>query len=157
MIINDYKQFLLLIKNNKFYKIIGLDVGSKTIGIAIYNSVTALAIPSSTIKRSSMERDMKLLTDIISSNKIIGAVIGLPIEMNGNLGKGAEFAKQFAVDLDLAINDLNITFYDERLTSALANKLLKEAKVSRRIRNKVDNEVAASIILDDLMKQLNHV
>lgn len=151
--------FLKQLKTQENYKVMGMDVGTKTIGLAFFNSVAHVAVPYMTIRRKNNDIDIKTLHDIISKHALSGIVIGLALDLKGLEGKSALVARTLANDLIENIDNSNaiITFHDERFTTAMANTILKETGISRKKRNEVDNEVAASIILESLMNKINFI
>jgi len=124
----------------------GLDIGSRTIGVAISDELAVAAQGLRIIKRKSMEEDLKEIKTIISDYEIEKVVVGLPKNMDGTLGKGAEAVFQWIQAFRESI-DLAVVTWDERLTTVQATKILLEADLSRRKRKKVIDKVAAVLIL----------
>ena len=121
-------------------RIIGLDVGEKTIGIAVSDELGFTAQGIEVIRRTNMKADIQRLVELINEYSIEKMVIGLPKNMNGTLGPRAEMVKKFADDVRKKV-DLPIIYWDERLTTVSAEKTLIEADVSRKKRKKVAKKV----------------
>jgi putative Holliday junction resolvase len=137
----------------------GLDVGDKTIGVAVSDALGLTAQPRQTIRRVSIKEDIDRLVDLILENNIITIVVGLPLNMNGTLGPQGEKTQSFAQKLEkkLKYSDriegktINIVFWDERLTTSAAQRALIEVDVSRAGRRQVVDTVAAVFILQNYM------
>ena len=128
-------------------RLLGLDVGAKTIGLAISDSKFKVATGFSTIRRTKFKRDAEKLIEIIQDRCIGGLVIGLPISMDGHEGPACQSVRQFGTNIMNEIN-INITFWDERLsTSAVQRFLINEADVTRKKRAQVIDKLAATYIL----------
>ena len=140
-------------------KIMGMDVGDRTIGIAISDGLGITAQPKETIRRVSLKEDIDRLVELILENNVVRIVIGLPLNMNGTLGPQGEKTKAFAQKLDkkLKYSDrmvgktIDIVFWDERLTTSAAQRALIEADVRREGRRQVVDTVAAVFILQNYM------
>ena len=136
-------------------RLLGLDVGRKTIGLAVSDSDMKIATTVGTIRRSKFTKDVKNLDAIITERQVNGLVLGLPISMDGNEGPACQSVRQFAVNLD-NILEIGITFWDERLsTSAMERLLTKEADLSRNRRSKIIDEMAAAYILQGALDSLS--
>jgi putative Holliday junction resolvase len=131
----------------------GLDVGSKTIGVAISDELGITAQGLKTIKRKAMEDDLRELDAIISQFKIEKIVVGLPKNMDGSLGKQAEFVLGWIEDLKNKIQ-LPVETWDERLSTVEATKTLLKADLSRKKRKEVIDKVAAVLILQGYLQQI---
>jgi putative Holliday junction resolvase len=131
----------------------GLDVGSKTIGVAISDELGITAQGFKTIKRKAMEDDLRELDAIISQFKIEKIVVGLPKNMDGSLGKQAEFVLGWIEDLKNKIQ-LPVETWDERLSTVEATKTLLKADLSRKKRKGVIDKVAAVLILQGYLQQI---
>ncbi|MCJ7705401.1 MAG: Holliday junction resolvase RuvX [Desulfobacterales bacterium] len=134
-------------------RIMGLDVGSKTIGVAISDELGITAQGLKTIKRKAMEDDLRELDAIISQFKIEKIVVGLPKNMDGSLGKQAEFVLGWIEDLKNKIQ-LPVETWDERLSTVEATKTLLKADLSRKKRKEVIDKVAAVLILQGYLQQI---
>ena len=136
-------------------RLLGLDVGSKTIGLAVSDSNMKIATTVGTIRRNKFTKDVKNLDAIITERQINGLVLGLPISMDGKEGPACQSVRQFAVNLD-NILEIGITFWDERLsTSAVERVLTKEADLSRNRRSKIIDKMAAAYILQGALDSLS--
>jgi putative Holliday junction resolvase len=132
--------------DKKSMRILGLDIGSHTIGTAVSDELGMTAQGFKTIRRKSMEEDLTEVKAIISKFEIEKIVVGLPRSMDGTLGKGTEMVFQWIEAFKKRIN-LPVVTWDERLTTVEASKILLEADLSRRKRKKVIDKVAAVLIL----------
>ena len=136
-------------------RLLGLDVGRKTIGLAVSDSDMKIATTVGTIRRSKFTKDVKNLDAIITERQVNGLVLGLPISMDGNEGPACQSVRQFAVNLD-NILEIGITFWDERLsTSAVERLLIKEANLSRNRRSEIIDKMAAAYILQGALDSLS--
>lgn len=131
----------------------GLDVGSKTIGVAISDELGITAQGFKTIKRKAMEDDFRELDAIISQFQIEKIVVGLPKNMDGSLGKQAEFVLGWIEDLKNKIQ-LPVETWDERLSTVEATKTLLKADLSRKKRKGVIDKLAAVLILQGYLQQI---
>jgi putative Holliday junction resolvase len=144
--------------NKTLMRTMGLDVGTHTIGIAISDELGITAQGLKTLRRKSMEDDLKEIAAIIHQFEIDKIVVGLPKNMNGTLGKQAEFVLQWVEDLIDKIH-VPVETWDERLSTVGASKVLLEADLSRRKRKKVIDKLAAVLILQgylDQSRRTNH-
>ncbi|MBC5637629.1 Holliday junction resolvase RuvX [Ornithinibacillus sp. BX22] len=135
-------------------KIMGLDVGSKTIGVAISDELGWTAQGLTTIKWDENDihsADSQLKT-IIDEHNISKVVIGLPKNMNGTIGERGEASQRFAAYIEEKYN-LQTILWDERLTTMAAERVLLEADVSRKKRKKVIDKMAAMMILQGYLDQ----
>ena len=136
-------------------RLLGLDVGRKTIGLAVSDSDMKIATTVGTIRRSKFTKDVKNLDAIITERQVSGLVLGLPINMDGNEGPACQSVRQFAVNLDNVL-EIGITFWDERLsTSAMERLLTKEADLSRNRRSEIIDKMAAAYILQGALDSLS--
>jgi putative Holliday junction resolvase len=124
-----------------------LDVGSKTVGLALSNSALTLASPLDTIRRSKFTADAAHLAELIARHNVGGLVIGLPVEMDGKEGPACQSVRPFAANL-LESMDIAIAFWDERLSTAAVERfLVDQADMTRRRRAQVVDKMAAAYIL----------
>ena len=132
---------------------LGLDLGTKTLGLAISDKSNMIASPYRVLHWDGENYDMLFndLDSIISENGITDLVLGLPKNMNNTLGFAAERSLNFKEALTERY-DLNITMVDERLSTVEATNYLLDADVSRKKRKKIVDGIAASIILDTYLK-----
>lgn len=128
-------------------RLLGLDVGAKTIGLALSDPGLMIATPLETIRRSKFARDAARLVALIGEYGVGGLVIGLPVNMDGREGPRCQSVRQFARNL-LDHVDLPTAFWDERLsTAAVERVLIGEADLSRKRRAEVIDKAAAAWIL----------
>ena len=133
--------------------LIGLDLGTKTIGVAVSDTILSVATPIKTIKRKKFSIDADQLLEIISTKNCCGVVIGLPKNMDGSEGPRAQSTRAFARNFS-AKTQLPITFWDERLSTVAAEKALLEADTTRKRRAEVIDHVAAAYILQGFLDRL---
>lgn len=127
-------------------RIMGLDVGDKTIGIAVSDALGLTAQGVDVIRRTHMDRDFSLLQETAEVYEIEHIVIGLPKNMDGTIGPRAELCQAFAKETETRLG-LPVSLWDERLTTIAAEKTLLAADVSRKKRKQVIDKLAASLIL----------
>lgn len=125
----------------------GLDVGSQTIGVSVSDPFGWIAQGVETIRHTTREKDFKRLRELADSYQVEIFVIGMPLNMNGTKGMRAECTEDFAKELAAAFPNIPYTFWDERLTTVMAQKELIAADVSRKKRKKVIDKMAAVAIL----------
>ncbi|MBB94502.1 MAG: Holliday junction resolvase RuvX [Rhodobacteraceae bacterium] len=136
--------------------IVGLDLGDKTIGVAISDSLRGTATPMQTIKRKKFTLDAERLMELISARNAAGIVLGLPRNMDGTEGPRCQKTRAFARNLT-QITSLPITFWDERLSTVAAERALLEADASRKRRAEVIDHVAAAYILQGALDRLRNI
>jgi putative Holliday junction resolvase len=138
--------------NKDLMRIMGLDIGSHTIGVAISDELGLTAQGLKTLKRKSMEEDLKEIATMIHQFEIGRIVVGLPKKMDGTLGTQAEIVLNW---MKILIDKINIPVatWDERLSTVGASKVLLEADLSRRKRKKVIDKLAAVLILQGYLDQ----
>ncbi len=133
--------------------LIGLDLGEKTIGVAVSDSFLSVATPLETIRRKKFGLDAARLTEIIRDRRIGGLVLGLPRNMDGSEGPRCQSTRAFARNFDRLL-PLPITFWDERLSTVAAERALLEADTTRKRRAEVIDHVAAGYILQGALDRL---
>ena len=132
---------------NPGQRLLGLDIGSKTIGLALSDVTLMVASPAETIKRGKFAADAGRLSALIAEENVGGLVLGLPVQMDGAEGPRCQSVRQFADNL-LEHIDLPIAFWDERLsTAAVERVLIDEADMTRKRRAEVIDKMAAAYIL----------
>ena len=135
-------------------RLLGLDLGTKTIGLAIADESRTIASPLLTIARSRLDRDLQQLLAIAGERSVGGFVVGLPVGMDGKEGRRCQAVRQFARDL-LRRMDAPLAYWDERLsTAAVERVLIGEADLSRRRRSQVVDKAAACFILQGALDHL---
>ncbi len=136
--------------------LMGLDLGTETIGVAVSDSFQSVASPLETIKRKKFGLDADRLLGIVDGRSIAGIVLGLPLNMDGSEGPRCQSTRAFARNL-VGRTDLPITFWDERLSTVAAERALLEADTTRKRRGEVIDHVAASYILQGMLDRLAHL
>ncbi len=131
-------------------RLIGLDVGKKTVGLALSDGSLTIASPFDTIRRKTFAADVAQLRAVIESHGVGGLIIGLPINMNGTEGPRCQSVRQFQRNLEPSI-DLPMAFWDERLSTAAVTRTLLEADTSRARRAQVIDKMAAAYILQGVL------
>lgn len=136
----------------------GLDLGTKTIGLALSNPEQNLATPVSTIQRKKFTSDAVALLKIMAERKVVGLVMGLPLNMDGTEGPRAQATRAFVRNL-VRLPDypegLPLAFWDERLSTAAAERELIALDTKRAKRAKVIDEMAAMYILQGALDRLH--
>jgi putative Holliday junction resolvase len=136
-------------------KLMGLDLGTKTIGVAISDSLRMAASPIETIKRTKFTADAERLLTLIEKNNVTGIVMGLPLNMDGSEGPRAQSARAFVRNLKQKTN-LPIVFWDERMSTMAVTRTMLEADLSRAKRAEVVDKLAASYILQGALDRLRN-
>jgi len=136
--------------------LMGLDLGDKTIGLAVSDTFRSSASPLETIRRKKFTPDATAMLAVATERNIAGLVLGLPRNMDGTEGARCQSTRAFARSLT-RMTDLPITYWDERLSTVAAEKALLEADTTRKRRAEVIDHVAASYILQGLLDRLGHM
>jgi len=136
--------------------LMGLDLGTHTIGVAVSDGLRSVATPIETIKRKKFGVDAKALIALMEQRGIAGLVLGLPLNMDGSEGPRCQATRAFARNLDPLVT-CPIGFWDERLSTVAAERALLEADTSRRKRAEVIDHVAASFILQGALDRLAYM
>jgi len=152
VIVADPTELAAVLKKGE--RLLGLDLGEKTIGLALSDIMLTVATPLETMTRKKFTVDAEALIAHIKKHGVGGLVIGLPLNMNGTEGPSAQSARAFARNF-LAKHDLPILFWDERLSTAAVTRTLIEADVSRAKRKDVVDKMAASFILQGVLDFLS--
>jgi putative Holliday junction resolvase len=134
----------------------GLDLGDKTIGIAISDLRRQVATPLSTIRRVKFTVDAAELIRICTERRIVGLILGLPRNMDGSEGPRAQGTRAFARNL-AQLSPLPLAFWDERLSTVAAERALLEADTSRKRRSQVIDHVAAGYILQGALDRMSYM
>lgn len=154
MAVLELAEFANLIKQHD--RLLGIDLGTKTIGIAISDVMRMVASPVETLAKGKFSKDVVKIKTLIDREEVGGIVIGLPVEMDGTQGKRAQATKAFASNLSREI-DLPILLWDERLsTVAVERMLIGEADMTRKRRAEVVDRAAAAFILQGVLEALEH-
>ncbi len=130
--------------------ILGVDYGSKRIGLAVSDGLSITAQGLDTLERTDTEEDITVLADLVSRRGIEEIVVGNPLNLDGSEGQAAEEAGKFA-DLLRERCGVPVRLWDERLSTAQAERAMLDADVSRRIRKKSRDRMAAQLILQSFM------
>ncbi|HEY8014478.1 MAG TPA: Holliday junction resolvase RuvX [Dongiaceae bacterium] len=134
-------------------RLFGLDIGSKTIGIAVSDSALKVASPLTVLPRVKFAADMAKLKGLIAERSVGGLVLGLPIGLDGREGPRSQSVRQFAANL-LAVIDLPLAFWDERFSTLGAERPMKEAEMSHRRRGELIDKLAAAYILQGALDRI---
>ncbi len=135
-------------------RLMGLDVGTKTIGLALSDVMLQIATPLETIRRTKFAADAAALLALAQKHGVGGLVIGLPLNFDGSEGPRAQSTRAFARNL-AALTPLPIAFWDERLSTAAAERTLIEANTSRKRRAELIDKMAAAFILQGALDRLD--
>ncbi|MGI9369500.1 MAG: Holliday junction resolvase RuvX [Ruegeria sp.] len=136
--------------------LMGLDLGEKTIGVAVSDRTRGVASPLETVRRKKFTLDSARLLEIIGDREIGGILLGLPRNMDGSEGPRCQSTRAFARNLS-KLTDLPIGFWDERLSTVAAEKALLEADTTRKRRGQVIDHVAAGYILQGALDRLSYL
>lgn len=134
----------------------GLDLGTKTIGVAISDILRGVATPTETIKRKKFGIDAARLLEICEARQITGLVLGLPLNMDGSEGPRVQSTRAFARNLE-KLTPLPIGYWDERMSTMAAERALLEADTTRKRRSEVIDHVAAGYILQGMLDRFQHI
>jgi putative Holliday junction resolvase len=137
-------------------RLLGLDLGEKTIGIALSDTSLTVATPVKTLARGKFKTDSKLLLELMSEQGVGGLVVGLPLNMDASEGPSAQSARAFARNI-AAISEIPILLQDERLSTAAVTRTLIDADASRRRRAELVDKMAAAYILQTVLDRLRHL
>ena len=154
MILSDMPDFLAALPQGR--AICGLDLGDKTIGIAVSDLRRMVATPIHIIRRTKFTEDAAALLAILTERTIAGIILGLPLNMDGSEGPRVQSTRAFARNL-VKLTDLPITFWDERLSTVAAERALLEGDTSRKRRAEVIDQVAAGYILQGALDRLRFI
>lgn len=134
-------------------RLLGLDIGEKTIGLAISDERRVIATPMETIRRKKFSADARKLLEIAAAREVGGLVLGLPVNMDGSEGRRCQSVRQFAANLG-ELTDLPMAFWDERLSTMAVTRTLLEADASRAKRRQVIDKMAAGFILQGALDRM---
>lgn len=154
MILPDLGAFVAALPPNR--AIAGLDLGDKTIGVALSDLRRGVATPIEVIRREKFTLDAARLLALLTSRGACGIVLGLPLNMDGSEGPRVQSTRSFARNLE-KLTDMPITFWDERLSTVAAERALLEADTSRKRRKEVIDQVAAGYILQGALDRIAHM
>lgn len=131
---------------------LALDVGNKTIGVAVSDLMGWTAQGLEVIRRRALEKDLERLKEIIKEYEVEEIVVGLPKNMNGSIGPQAQIVMEFVTQLEMVVN-IPIVYWDERLSTMEAERALISADVSRKKRKEVIDKMAAVVILKGYLQR----
>lgn len=131
----------------------GLDLGTKTIGIAVSDPGRMIASPVETVARKKFTPDAARLLEVAASRRSVALVLGLPVNMDGTEGPRAQATRAFARNLS-GLTDLPILFWDERLSTAAVERMLISFDTSRKRRDEIVDKLAAAYILQGALDRL---
>jgi putative holliday junction resolvase len=134
-------------------RLMGLDVGTKTIGLALSDTRRIIATPLETIRRRRFREDMVRLFALIEAHGVGGLVIGIPLTLVGSDGPRTQSVRQFARNL-VALRDMPLAFWDERLSTAAVTREMIAADLTRKRRGEIVDRVAAAYILQGCLDYL---
>jgi putative Holliday junction resolvase len=134
-------------------RLLGLDVGTKTIGLALSDTLGTVASPYETIRRGKFVADAARIGAIIAKEGVGGFLLGLPVSLDGSEGPRAQGVRQFARNL-LEQVDLPLAFWDERLSTAAVTRLMIDADMTRKRRGELVDKMAAAYILQGALERL---
>jgi putative Holliday junction resolvase len=137
-------------------RLMGLDLGTKTIGLALSDVSRTVATPFDTISRTKFMKDISLLMEYIDEHRIYALVIGLPLNLDGSEGPRVQATRAFVRNLRRH-TDLPIVFWDERLSTVAVERTLLEADTSRKRRAEVIDKMAAAYILQGALDRLANI
>ncbi|MHA7888666.1 Holliday junction resolvase RuvX [Roseicyclus sp.] len=157
MICDDIESFAAAIPAGR--GLMGLDLGTKTIGVAVSDRLLSAATALETVKRVKFTADAARLAEIAAKREIGGVILGLPANMDGTEGPRAQSTRAFARNLSRfeGFEGLPIAFWDERLSTVAAERALLEADTTRKRRAEVIDAVAAGYILQGALDRLRHL
>lgn len=139
-----------------FCALAGLDLGTKTVGVAVSDGLRQVATPLETIKRKKFTLDAARILEIAADRQIGGIILGLPRNMDGSEGARCQSTRAFARNLT-KLTDIPISYWDERLSTVAAERALLEADTSRKRRSEVIDHVAAGYILQGVLDRMRHL
>lgn len=132
-------------------RILGLDVGSRTIGVACSDALRITAQGIETIRRESKKKDFARLQELIKEREVHCIVVGRPRHMNGDYSENMEKIEHFVDEFRKVVPDMDIVYWDERLTTVMAQNVLKEGHVRREKRKQFVDKMAAVLILQNYL------
>jgi putative Holliday junction resolvase len=137
-------------------RLLGLDVGTKTIGLALSDVTRSVATPYDTIRRGKFTADANTIREVVEKNQVGALVIGLPLNLDGSEGPRAQSTRAFARNLAPHV-EVPMVFWDERLSTAAVERHLIEGDASRKRRAEVVDRMAAAYILQGALERLRRL
>lgn len=135
-------------------RLAGLDIGTKTIGIAISDRLRSIASPLQTLNRTKLSKDLVTLRTIITEQDISAFIIGYPMNMDGTEGPRCQATRQIARDIQTTYS-LPVVLWDERMSSVAAERAMLQGDLTRQRRHVLIDKMAASYILQGALDRLN--
>ena len=136
-------------------RLLGLDMGARTIGLALSDVTRTVATPMDVIRRKKLANDLDILRRLVAEHDVGGLVVGLPIAMDGREGSRAQSVRRFARDL-APVLEVPIAFWDERLSTAAVERLLiEDVDMTRKRRRQVVDKMAAAYILQGALDAMS--
>ncbi len=151
MIVTDLIALRAALQRNQ--RLLGLDIGKKTVGLALSDPGFTVASPVATIRRTKFTADAKELLKLVAERNVGGLVIGLPLNMDGTEGPRCQSVRQFAANL-LKLQDMPILFWDERMSTMAVEREMIAHDVTRAKRGKTIDQAAAAFILQGTLDAL---
>ena len=134
-------------------RLLGLDLGTKTLGIAISDSALRVATPLAALRRSKFTLDIARLKALIDERGVGGLVLGLPVALDGREGRRCQSVRQFAANFLNEVN-LPLAFWDERFSTLAVERPLRQAALSHRRRGEIVDKLAAAYVLQGVLDRL---
>jgi putative Holliday junction resolvase len=148
MLLDDPRELRAAVPSGR--RIMGLDVGTKTIGLALSDTRLVIASPLQTIRRRRFREDIAALFALVERHDVGGLVIGLPLSLAGSDSPRTQSVRQFARNL-LALRDMPVAFWDERLSTAAVTREMIAHDMTRKRRAEIVDRVAAAYILQGFL------
>jgi putative Holliday junction resolvase len=149
--INDFANY-----RERGRRIMGIDLGEKTIGVAISDATWRIATPVMVVRRINKNSDIAAILSLANQYHALGIIVGLPINMNGSMGPQAEKMREFARSLS-ELSQVLVALWDERLSTSAVNRTLLDADMSRKRRAEVVDKLAATYILQGALDRLRTI
>lgn len=143
--------------NNRRGRLLGLDIGDKTVGVSISDALQMVASSVTIINRTSLRRDLATLDEIIKQQKPIAIIYGWPLQMNGEAGSQCEKVMQFIKAIEPIYEPIPLIEWDERFSTKVTNSVLIEADMSRKKRKSIIDKMAATYILQGALDLMNNL
>ena len=138
-------------------RLLGLDLGEKTIGLALSDTTLMVATPMETLARGKFGADAAKIEKIVADQGVGGLVVGLPLNMDGTDGPSAQSARAFARNFSNRMQAMPILLWDERMSTAAVTRTLLDADASRKRRGEVVDKMAAAYILQGVLERLRRI
>jgi putative Holliday junction resolvase len=136
-------------------RLLGIDLGDKTVGMSLSDTTWSIASPYQTLKRQSDQQALSQLQTIIKESKVTAIVMGYPLNMNGSAGPQSQKVMKFAEKL-LAVQDISLLLWDERLSTKAVTRTMISADISRQKQKQAVDKLAASFILQGVLDCLSY-